>query len=232
MTDEQIQKNADQYLKDHKADILEMFASPEHYFPTETPVTIFMAGSPGAGKTEVASALFDELRSMKSPPVRIDADMIRSMLPGYVGGNAHVFQKTASTGVHILFDYALKHNLNVILDGTFSHSSASQNIERSLKRGRTVIIYFVYQDPLIAWRFTQAREAIEGRRVTKETFINAFLKSRDNVRLVKEQFGSEIRLDVILKDFTHDIGQVFTDVAEIDQFLPKAYTKEELETLI
>ena len=68
----------------------------------------------------------------KQKPIRIDADEIRAMCEGYTGCNAHIFQKAATKGVNILYDYALKNNLNVILDGTFAYGSSLENIERSL----------------------------------------------------------------------------------------------------
>ena len=37
-----------------------------------------------------------------------------------------------------------------------------------------VTIFYVYQDPKIAWKFTQEREIAEGRHVPKKAFINAF----------------------------------------------------------
>jgi len=61
---------------------------------------------------------------------RIDADEIRSLCPGYTGADAHVFQEAATKGVHILYDYALRKGINIILDGTFAYGNALDNIER------------------------------------------------------------------------------------------------------
>ena len=139
----------------------------------ELPTTLFMAGSPGAGKTEISKRLVPRF---KQKPIRIDADEIRTICPWYTGNNAHVFQDAATKGVHILYDYALKNNINVILDGTFAYNGALENIKRSLDRGRKVEIFFVYQDPLQALDFTKKREALEQRRVSREVFTDSFLK--------------------------------------------------------
>lgn len=69
------------------------------------PVSIFMAGSPGAGKTEVSKELVKEF---DRKPMRIDADELRALCPDYVGTNAHLFQKAANKAINVLYDYALK----------------------------------------------------------------------------------------------------------------------------
>ncbi|MBI3255577.1 MAG: zeta toxin family protein [Candidatus Andersenbacteria bacterium] len=115
---------------------------------------MFMAGSPGAGKTEVSKRL---LSRFEQKPLRIDADEIRTLMPGYVGANACLFQKAATKGVHILYDLALEKSYNAILDGTFAYYDVLQNIQRSLDRGRKVEIFFVYQSPYHAWGFTKKR---------------------------------------------------------------------------
>lgn|GEM_PF-2380195 len=48
---------------------------------------------------------------------------------------------------------------------------ARRNVERSLEAGRLVQILYVYQEPMLAWGFVQAREAAEGRRIEPSTFV-------------------------------------------------------------
>jgi len=51
-----------------------------------------------------------------------------------------------------------KNNQSFLLDDTLSNLDvARKNIERSLRKGREVLIIFVYQEPELAWRFVQAR---------------------------------------------------------------------------
>ncbi|RJQ34120.1 hypothetical protein C4568_03205 [Candidatus Parcubacteria bacterium] len=173
MSDEdlQIEATALAFVKSHEKDIIEKFCGSCQQ--VITPVSLFMAGSPGAGKTEVSTSL---VRRFETVPVRIDADEIRSMCPGYTGANAHVFQKAATKGVHILYDHALRTNIHVILDGTFAYADSLRNIERSIDHKRKVELWFIYQDPVMAWKFTQAREALESRRISKDTFITSVHK--------------------------------------------------------
>jgi hypothetical protein len=57
-----------------------------------------------------------------------------------------------------------------------------------LDKGRKVAIFYIYQDPLIAWKFTQIREKVEGRYIPKEAFIDAFFNAKENVEKMKKEF--------------------------------------------
>ena len=126
----------------------------------------------------------------------------------------------------------MHNDINALLDGTFAYERAMENIERSLKHNRDILIYYLFQDPVIAWKFTKAREAEEGRKVSKEVFINAFVRARENVEQAKANFGDKIELNLIIKDFTKDFEQIYPNVNHLDKYLPKIYTKEELENII
>ena len=47
------------YIKAHERELIEKFTSPKFYFPDAQAVSLFMAGSPGAGKTETSKRLAD-----------------------------------------------------------------------------------------------------------------------------------------------------------------------------
>ena len=64
-----------------------------------------------------------------------------------------------------------------------------ENIQRALKRGYDTSIYYVYQDPVIAWEFPQEREKTEGRYVPKKRCINAYFKSRKNIQKGTQTIG-------------------------------------------
>jgi predicted ABC-type ATPase len=229
-SDEKSIEEANKYIKERKKELIARFADPKIYCPVDHPVSLFMAGSPGAGKTEVSKRLAEQFAD--NAPVRIDADDIRTMFPDYTGTNSHIFQLACTTGVNKLFDYVLDHNLNVILDGTFAYERAMENIERSLKRNRRVIIYYLFQDPIVAWKFTKIREETEGRRVSKEVFIRAFFRARENVNEAKAHFGEKIELNMIIKDFINNFEKVFPNIRSIDKYLPKVYTGNELEKIL
>lgn len=216
-------------IKIQRQKLIERFADSSEYIADTQPMSFFMAGSPGAGKTEISKRL---IARFKQKPIRIDADEIRTICDGYMGENAHIFQKAATKGVHILYEYALDKNINVILDGTFAYNGALDNIKRSLNRGRKVEIYFVYQDPMQAWEFTKKREAIEHRKVSKEIFMDSFFKAQENTNKAKERFGSSIELNLIIKDFEKDLERLEINIPSIDHFINKAYIKDELNKLL
>lgn len=230
MNDEELKlsEEAFRWIKINYKKVIQKFADTTEYAADELPTTLFMAGSPGAGKTEISKRLIPRF---KQKPIRIDADEIRTLCPGYAGNNAHVFQNAATKGVHILYDYALKNNINAILDGTFAYNGALENIKRSLDHDRKVEIFFVYQNPLQAWDFTKKREALEQRRVSKEVFIDSFLKARENVNKAKATFGQSIELNLIIKDFEKDLEQLEINIENIDRYIKKSYNKNELDKL-
>lgn len=229
--EEKIVKDAEWFIKGKKAELIKRFADTNEYESVDHPISLFMAGSPGAGKTEVSKRL---IRRFATKPVRIDADEIRNLFSsiGYTGTNAHLFQPACTIGVNKLFDHVIDAHLNAVLDGTFSYSGALKNIDRSLRHKRKVEIYYLYQDPIIAWEFTKKREVVEGRRISSETFIKGFLLSRENVNNAKRAFGDQVELNVIIKNFTTGLERFELNVGNIDPYLDKIYTEEELRKLI
>ena len=105
LSDEEISSRAIAYVKASKKEIRKRFADPLVYPKSDHPVAVFMAGSPGAGKTEISKALID---LFEVPTVRIDADDIRNLLPGYTGGNSSLFQGAASIGVEKILDFCIE----------------------------------------------------------------------------------------------------------------------------
>ena len=225
-----ISENAFEFVKSHKRELIDYYSAK--CVTVSKPVTLFMAGSPGAGKTEVSRSL---AKKFSTKIMRIDADEIRTWCPGYTGTNAHLFQKAATKGVHILFDYALqKQECHVILDGTFAYSDALRNIQRSLDKGRKVELWFVYQDPQRAWEFTVARETEEKRRIDKETFVNAFFTSRENTKEAKKKFKEKLILNLLIKNTDNTDGELYLNIQadELDYRIKTTYTKEELERML
>ena len=229
-TDHIIATYAERYVKDHEKELIRLFADPNIFASSTRPISVFMAGSPGAGKTEFSRRLVEHF--LEDLPIRIDADDIRAWLPEYHGHNAHLFQKACTVGVNKLLDYAIRKNVNFILDGTFAYSHALKNIERCLQHKRRVVLFYLFQNPSTAWKFTKAREAIEGRRVTKDVFITAFLKAQENVNRVKILYQDQVELTMVVKDFRHNSEIIHSNILSIDSFLPKRYTREELEEIL
>lgn len=217
-----------EFVKKNKRFLMDQLASDEICPPSANPIAIFMAASPGAGKTEFSK---NYLSISGKKAIRIDADEVRELLPGYTGKNSDTVQGAASLGVEKLFDYALKNSKDLILDATFVDEKKSiQNIERCLKKDRRVVIYYIYQDPLVAWEFTKARELQEGRRVPKATFVSSFFKARENVKKVKDTFKNRITVSLIIKNYQTDELKVLSDISseDIDKYCPLKYSKQAL----
>ena len=229
MTEDQIVQQAKQYARKHKNGFIEKFAGLNIYKPTSTPITIFMAGCPGAGKTEVSRGLVSQFHDK---PVRIDADEIREDFAHYTGSNAHLFQYAASIVVDDLYRHCLKHNLNVIVDGTFAYGRAMDNIRASLERNRKVEIYFVHQEPRLAWRFTQAREFYEKRKILKGDFIETYVKAIENVNNAKKIFGDEVKLNLVVKGYDNNSLGFEVNILSLDGYFNTTYTVAVLESML
>jgi len=52
------------------------------------------------------------------------------------------------------------------------------------------------------------------------------------VASAKAHFGDKIILNLIIKDFTKNFEKPYPNADVIDKYLPKVYTKEELEKLL
>ena len=61
-------EDAKEFIKKNKSLLFEKFASDKIYKPNDKPISLFMAGSPGAGKTEYSK------RFIK----KFDSDMVKN----------------------------------------------------------------------------------------------------------------------------------------------------------
>jgi predicted ABC-type ATPase len=221
-----VSKEAIEWVKKNKNIIIEKFCSLKDHPPSQKPFTIFMAGSPGAGKTEFSKSLIPQLqqRDPECAIVRVDADEIRGLIPMYKGCNACELQSAASIGVEKIIDYVQKHNQNVIIDGTFaSYSVSYNNVKRAILRNRDVGIFYLYQDPVLAWDFTQKREKVDGRNISKDVFIDAFFKAKENVNAIKHEFNEKIEINLIIKNFENGLEKTHFNIKNIDSYLKIDY---------
>ncbi|CAN5151794.1 zeta toxin family protein [soil metagenome] len=218
-------------MKAHKRELVQEYLISQNYLPVERPISFFMAGSPGAGKTEFSKTFVQRLNaaSPKSPTFRLDPDEIRSFLPQYTGSNSQEMQAAASLGVSELFSYCHKKSLSVVIDGTFSRPTSLENVRRAVNRDRTVVILYVYQDPLVAWKYTQQREAIEGRNIPKQAFIDAYFGAYQNMIRLKELYTNSVQLVVIENDVINKVKETHIDVPDIRDILKINFTPMSLE---
>jgi hypothetical protein len=198
----ELEKQAINYIKENENKLCKLFCDRSIFKMSQKPLTFFMAGSPGAGKTESSKIFIEILEETFTDIkiVRIDADEIREHLPGYTGSNSHIFQSACNLAVTKLIDHVMKFDQHCIIDGTLSsYNVAKNNIQRSLKHGRHIWIYYIYQDPIRAWEFTKKREKIEGRKILKNVFIKAFINARANVIALKKEFNEKLSVIVEVK---------------------------------
>jgi len=225
-----ISQKAIMYIKKNQKKIIAEFIDESKYVSSDKPSSYFMAGSPGAGKTEYSRRFIEyvELETHETI-VRIDGDEIRQLLPQYNGHNAYMFQEAISIGVNKFYDYVLKKSFSVLIDSTFASCYyAENNVRRSLDKGRIVNIVYIYQDPVKAWEFTRARALKEGREIPLNVFIRDYFKARENVNNIKKLFGASIKLTVIRKDYKNNIQFYKTDVDSIDEHIKDPYDSTSL----
>lgn len=237
MNEEELQKSesARKFIKDNEGLLISKFCNKKDYPPDDNPVSIFMAGAPGAGKTEFSKNLIDAFEKMFNPAkiVRIDPDEIRELFAEYKGDNSHLFQGACSLGVEKIHDFVLSNNQNFTLDGTLvNYNKSLSNIKRSMEKGREVSMFFIYQDPFVAWEFTKKREEIEHRNIPKDSFIKAFIDSRKNVNEIKKYFKDKIHLNLIIKNYKNNTEQIESDIDNVDRFINKLYNENELKNTL
>lgn len=136
------------WARDHKKRIAKEYLSRYDYPGSDAPHAIFMAGLPGAGKTEFAKRLMPQL---VVPPLHIDMDEIAEHIENYKPRIAHLFRAGATVILERLYDQAIHRRIEILVDGTFSHNKSIKNIQRAIDHGYAVRVYFISPDPITAW---------------------------------------------------------------------------------
>lgn len=218
------------HAKAKKKQIAKDFTNPAVYRSEKKPVSVFMAGCAGAGKTEAAIEL---IASFGTPTMRIDPDELRSHFESYNGTNSWLFQHPVSILVDKIHDNALEQCQSFVMDGTLCNfGRADHNISRSIKRNRRCVIIFVYQKPELAWRFVEAREKVEGRRIAAEVFVEQFFVTAQVVNDLKKKYGKKIRVDILIKNTDGSPKTQEQNIDKIEDSLHDAYDREGLLKLI
>jgi predicted ABC-type ATPase len=241
MTDEKIINDSYEWVRSNSHILIDSIAG-RYEDKQEGRVTVFMAGAPGAGKTEFSRCLVRDTFGLRSKLiVRIDPDEIRVQIPGYIQGKAELFNRATTKGVEALVDHCFdkKHDKSFILDGTLSnHNIAVKNIDRALRRNRKVLVYYVYKDPVIAWDFTQKREKVEGRNIPKESFVEQYFGSIKTINALKSEYGDLIQVDLVQLSAPRSVKPLIEDykfefnINNVDGYIKKKYSKSNLlETL-
>jgi UDP-N-acetylglucosamine kinase len=221
--------------KDKQKELCDKFSSLETFPPVSNPSAYFLAGSPGAGKTEYSKSFIKGLEETnpKRKIVRIDPDEIREFIPQYNHRNTCEIHSAAYRGVDILLNHVFKYNQEFLLDGTFAHYQPSRrNVERAIRDQRNVGILYIYQNPLVAWDFTKKREAFEGRNIPKDVFINDFFAAKENVNKIKEDFKDKVEIWLIVKNNLQGVERTEFNIKNIDYYIPTQFSVDSLQTML
>ena len=190
-------------------------------------VAFFMAGLPGAGKTEFSKRFAEFVGTQNI--VRLDMDEIAMHIPGYTPEKADIFRGGASELLNRIFDIVLKRRLNFILDGTFGAKYALDNTRRAKEIGYDVQIFWVKKEPEIAWKFTKEREKIEHRSISKEGFVEIFPKISQNIISAMKKYD---KISVVIVEKNAKSGAIrqvsLKEMIEIDTEESKKYNVQSL----
>lgn len=220
--------NPQEWARTNKKKVAREFIRNIGHETSESPAAIFTAGLPGAGKTEFTKEL---LKDISDQALRIDMDEIASLIEGYNPKTADLFRSGASIILDKIYDEVLKAKLDFVMDGTLSHPKALDNINRALDKGYRVKVYFIHQDPVIAWQFTKDRELVEHRSIDQDKFIETYYKLHDNMGKLQE-IGKSVTISIILKDKDNRIGQQFENINNIYDIIPEPLANDQLHDAI
>jgi hypothetical protein len=95
-----------------------------------------------------------------------------------------------------------------------------------------VEIYYLYQDPIIAWDFVKKRERRQGRAVPLDVFIESYEKSIVNVERAIEVFGDSILVYFAKNNYTKNVEYIKVDVSSVEELMPVRYTRVELKEIL
>lgn len=228
-----IRDRAIAFAKKNKTSICRRLTNKNLYLPEETPVSVFMSGSPGAGKTESSKEIIISIEKRQSQVLRLDPDDLRIEFQDYDGSNSYLFQRAIIILVERALDFIFKNRQSFILDGTLaSYQVAEKNIQRSLDKGRNVLIMFVHQRPELAWKFVNAREQIEGRKILPKHFVEQFLGSQLVIEALKEKFGKKIQVDLLMKDNDGRTRIHHKNICSLKPYIKTNYTVEKLNKIV
>ena len=219
------------WLKTHKKAIINQIITSSGASSDGNLSAIFMAGLPGAGKTEFTKNLI-EFSDAKF--VCLDMDKIAEQIKGYQPEHADQFREAATLILNEAFSEVLKRKLDFIMDGTFSSRYAALNVSRTLKHGFNIRIIYIYQDPKIAWEYTLAREKVEHRAIKIDGFINAYFNTISNIQKIIAQNHAIIALDFVTKNPENKVTKWRQNIQldEFNQIINNNYTKESLKEYI
>ncbi len=85
---------------------------------------------------------------------------------------------------------------------------------------------------MLAWDFVKSREIVEGRRIAPKHFIEQYFAARKVVNRLKEAFGSQIKIDLLMKNTDNSHKWYKAGVDQIGNHIPEKYTPADLEKML
>ncbi len=71
-----------------------------------------------------------------------------------------------------------------------------------------------------------------GRTIRREDFIEQFIAARNTVARIKKEFGNQVEVDLIERNLKTKAYNTTFNIDNLDRYLPKKYSKDDLEKLI
>lgn len=208
----------------------------EDYPPSQSNLAFFMAGIPGAGKTEFAE---NTINSVTPKLIPIEHDKLVEYIDGYKPENYYAFRKAGSVLVTRVLDECLKNKYGFIFDGTLSHEHGYKNIQKALKAGYFVQVVYIIQSAKVAWELTKDRELVKKRAIEKDGFIATCNKINASLSSVFKRFKNHegFGMWIFNKNGRASIGKATTIIysqeigsaAEVEKALQVTYNTNELE---
>lgn len=207
--------------------------------PRSDKLAFFLAGIPGAGKTELAKGLQG---SPNGDLIVIEHDQLVEHIDSYAPEDYYEFRTAGSTLVTKLFEHCLKNGYSFIFDGTLSHDKGYKNIKKALSHGYSVVVLYVHQDINSAWKLTQDRELVKKRGIRRDGFIDTCTKITTSLQKIFTTFsdnphfafwivkkngspGTENSDLVFYDHMDHETG----NKAAIEQILAEEYNVSEIK---
>lgn len=125
------EEQAKQWAKDktNQNKVVDLFFEANK--PTSTKTAFFMAGIPGAGKTEFTENTLKETSEF----ISIEHDQLVEYIDGYKPEEYYNYRKAGSVLVTRIFDDCLRNEYSFVFDGTLSHENGAKNIKKTLEAG-------------------------------------------------------------------------------------------------
>ena len=155
----------------------------DKFFREQFKMAVFMAGIPGAGKTEL-------VRRLTPDPFGgftiIEHDELVKLLPNYKPELAYNYRPAGSALISAILKRVWSQGQSFIIDTTLSSSTGKNNIKKTLARGYNVTVIHVHQSPDQAWHLTQKREIVTKRGISRDGFVATCQKINGNLLAVFE----------------------------------------------